>query len=379
MRPDAPTPLLGGLSPLQFMRKHWHKKPLLVRKAWTGQSPIGRAELFELAARDDVESRLITRTDGKWTLSQGPTRRRNLPKVTAPNWTLLVQGVDLHCQAAHELLHAFQFVPYARLDDAMVSWASDGGGVGPHLDSYDVFLLQIAGRRRWRIGRVEQPLLNPDAPLKILTNFVAEEEWLLEPGDMLYLPPLWAHDGVAEGECMTFSVGFRAPTQSELARDLLQHLADAAADASHEDSPRYVDPGQAATQTPARIPARMHAFAVRALSEELRRPNALARALGEMLSEPKPNVWFEAGDSLATRGPLRLSPKTRMLYDESHVFINGEAFQADGIDAQLMRQLADSRALSASARARLSAPARKLLNEWAQAGWVEPGVVKTRR
>jgi len=379
MRPDAPTPLLGGLSPQQFMRKHWHKKPLLVRNAWTGESPISRYELFELATRDDVESRLITHHQGEWALAQGPLRRRSLPKLTAPNWTLLVQGLDLHCQAAHELLHAFRFVPYARLDDAMVSWASDGGGVGPHLDSYDVFLLQIAGRRRWRIGRSANPQLDPAAPLKILTNFVAEEEWVLEPGDMLYLPPLWAHDGVAEGECMTFSVGFRAATRSELARELLQHLADEAADAPDEDSPRYADPGQAATESPARIPARMHAHAVRAVAEALKQPNALARALGEMLSEPKPRVWFEPAPSLAPKGPVRLNRKTRMLYDEHHVFINGEAFLAEGTDALLMRELADSRRLSASNRARLSAPARRLLDDWTQAGWVERGASKPQR
>ena len=134
-----------------------------------------------------------------------------MPPLAQPGWTLLVQGLDLHLQAAHELLSRFRFVPDARLDDLMLSYASDGGGVGPHLDSYDVFLIQVHGRRRWRIGRAKDRSLVDGLPLKILRHFEPEHEWLLEPGDMLYLPPLWAHDGVAVGECMTASVGFRAP------------------------------------------------------------------------------------------------------------------------------------------------------------------------
>ena len=149
---QAPLALLGGLSPAQFMRRHWQKKPLLVRQAWPGvQPPLGRAALFDLAAQDDVESRLVQRrADGRWAVRQGPMPRRALPPVARPDWTLLVQGLDLHEPAAHAMLSRFRFVPDARLDDLMVSWASDGGGVGPHLDSYDVFLIQAQGRRRWR-------------------------------------------------------------------------------------------------------------------------------------------------------------------------------------------------------------------------------------
>ena len=195
------------------MRRHWQKKPLLVRQAWPGvQPPIDRSALFDLAGTEGVESRLLTRFNGDWRLRHGPFARRALPPLKKPDWTLLVQGLDLHWQPAHEMLQSFRFVPEARLDDLMISYASDGGGVGPHLDSYDVFLLQVQGRRRWRIGPVADRSLVPGLPVRILANFQPTEEWLLEPGDMLYLPPLWGHDGEAEGECMTCSVGFRAAT-----------------------------------------------------------------------------------------------------------------------------------------------------------------------
>ena len=225
---DVTTPLtlLGGLTAQQFMQKHWQKKPLLVRQALPGVvPPAGRARLFELAGQDDVESRFIAQQP-QWQVKQGPLNRRSLPPVAQPGWTVLVQGLDLHEEAAHTLLQQFRFVPDARLDDLMVSWASDGGGVGPHLDSYDVFLIQLQGQRRWRIGRVPDATLVPDLPLKILQNFQPEEEWLLEPGDMLYLPPKWGHDGVAVGECLTGSVGFRVPSDEGLAAELLQRLAD---------------------------------------------------------------------------------------------------------------------------------------------------------
>ena len=145
----ARMPLLGGLSPAQFMRRHWEKKPLLVRQAWPGiQPPVTRAQVFQLAGSEDVESRLVVRSGGGWQVRQGPLPRRALPPVAQPQWTLLVQGLDLHVDAARALLQPFRFIPEARLDDLMISWASDGGGVGPHVDAYDVFLLQVAGRRR---------------------------------------------------------------------------------------------------------------------------------------------------------------------------------------------------------------------------------------
>ena len=295
-----PTPLLGGLSPAAFMRRHWQKKPLLIRQAVPGVQPIApRARLFELAQQEDVESRVVVHGDTGWTLRRGPLARRSLPPVSRPGWTLLVQGLDTHLDAARALLSRFRFIPDARLDDLMVSWASDGGGVGPHVDSYDVFLLQVQGRRRWRIGPVRDPALEPDVPLKILSRFEPDEEWLLEPGDMLYLPPGWGHDGVAEGECMTCSIGFRAAGRDELATDVLQRLVEGLA--PEDDDPLYRDPSQPATETPGRVPQKLQAHAAAAVQRLLRDPQALDCALGELLSEPKPLVWFEAGAPL--QGP----------------------------------------------------------------------------
>ncbi|MBX3622440.1 MAG: cupin domain-containing protein [Rhizobacter sp.] len=366
----APMPLLGGLSPAIFMRRHWQKRPLLIRQAVPGVQPLAsRAELFALAGRDDVESRLIVHRGQGWALKHGPFTRRAFPPVSQGKWTLLVQGLDTHLDAAHELMSRFRFVPDARLDDLMVSWASDGGGVGPHVDSYDVFLLQLEGRRRWRIAPPGDQTLVPDVPLKILERFVPEQEWLLEPGDMLYLPPGWGHDGVAEGECMTASIGFRAAGRAEMRSEVLQRMLDAS---EPPDADRlYRDPRQPATDTPARVPGALLAFAQHEVRRWLDEPHSLACALGEVLSEPKPNVWFEAGSASLVEGQgVRLDRRTRMLYDDRHVFINGDAFRAAGRDASLMRRLADRRTLAAAQLARLSGDARELLAQWAEAGWL---------
>jgi 50S ribosomal protein L16 3-hydroxylase len=368
MKIDSPTPLLAGLSPEQFMRRHWQKKPLLVRQALPGITPPAtRTELARLAASDDVESRLVTAFDGKWALRQGPMVK--LPSFSKAGWTLLVQGLDLHLPSAHELLSRFRFVPEARLDDLMISYATDGGGVGPHFDSYDVFLIQVQGQRRWRIGRQPDAQLRDDVPLKIIANFQPEQEFLLEPGDMLYLPPGWAHDGVAVGECMTCSVGFRTPWRAELARELLPRLMD---DESRAYANRmYADPKQAATAEPGLVPEALLAFARDAAERALREPLALERALGEALTEPKPKVWFEPGAPLPVGAVALLDRRSRMMYDRAHVFINGESYRAGGRDATLMRRLADARRLSSAEVARLSEGARELLNQWAEDGWVQ--------
>lgn len=402
---NAPTTLLGGLSPAAFMRRHWHRRPLLVRQAWPGvQPPLSRSALFALAAQDHVESRLVQRLDaaaaagpGRWQVRHGPLPRRALPPVSRPGWTLLVQGLDLHVPAAHAMLAPFAFIPAARLDDLMVSWASAGGGVGPHLDSYDVFLLQVHGRRRWRVAPVQRAADTawvPGAPLKILQRFEPSEDWVLEPGDMLYLPPRWAHDGTALGECMTCSIGFRAPAARPLAAELLLRLADAAQDdepGAGASSPAaqalYRDPGQPATGHTGALPPALQQFAARAVQRLLSEPQALQRALGEVLTEPKPQVWFEAaagGADVADRvgpagapgraGGVVLHPATRMLYDATHVYLNGESFRASGRDAGLMHRLADTRQLDAAACRRLSAGARALLQDWLDSGWLRPAV-----
>ena len=365
----SPLALLGNISATQFMRTYWHKKPLLVRQAIPSFQPVlGRAELLNLAGQDGVEARLVQQLgDGQWSLMHGPLARRRLPRLDQSGWTVLVQGVDLHVQAAHELLQQFRFVPDARLDDLMISFATDQGGVGPHFDNYDVFLLQAHGQRRWRIGRQKNLSLQPDVPLKILTHFEPEEEYLLEPGDMLYLPPKWAHDGIAEGECMTYSIGFRSPKQDELAREILLRLSDPCDESTPEVV--YQDPKQPAVAHPAEIPMPLLHFAREALEKALAEPLALERALGEAMSDPKPNVWFEPAQDCGLIEHVRLNQRTRMLYDTHHIFINGESYLADGHDAQLMRQLADTRQLAAHEVQQLSDDALELLSSWVDAGW----------
>lgn len=371
MDTQQPLHLLGGLTPEQFMRRHWHKKPLLVRQAIPNfKPPVLRSEMFALAAEEAVESRLVQQVKGAWKLRHGPFARRSLPALNQREWTLLVQGVDLHNDAVHQLMQQFRFVPEARLDDLMISYATDGGGVGPHFDSYDVFLLQAHGRRRWRIGRQKDLSLKEGIPLKILADFEPEEEFVLEPGDMLYLPPRYAHDGIAEGECMTYSIGFRSPARAELAQELLVRLSEDAAD--DEQVQMYRDPKQEAVSEPGAIPAGLQEFAQAALQRALAQPLALERALGEYLTEPKPNVWFDAQGSGGMMEAVRLDRRTRMMYDAHHVFINGESYRAAGKDATLMRRLANQRYLSARDLARASDDALELISTWCDDGWAQP-------
>jgi 50S ribosomal protein L16 3-hydroxylase len=371
---DQPLALLGGLSPQTFMRRHWQKKPLLVRGAWPGVAPpVARPALFELAQREDVESRLVQRSGTRWQMRRGPFGKRSLPPLSRHDWTLLVQGVDLHDAVAAAMLERFRFVPDARLDDLMVSFATPGGGVGPHLDSYDVFLLQVHGHRRWRVGPVVDRSLVEGLPVKILREFEPTDEWVLEPGDMLYVPPLWGHDGIAEDECMTCSIGFRAPGRASLGAQLLLHLAEQAGEQVGEGAdPIYRDRAQTATDTPGRIPDGMITFAAEAVRRALADPDALPQALGCWLTEPKAQVWFDGGAAMPP-GPvaLRLDRRSRMMYDDRHVYINGEAIRAGGRDARLMQRLADQRRLGTADVARASQDALALFCEWAEAGWLQ--------
>jgi 50S ribosomal protein L16 3-hydroxylase len=378
---DTALPLLGGLSAQTFMRRHWQKKPLLVRAALPGMQPLlTRAQLFDLAGQASVQSRLVEQTQSGpgWQLRTGPFTRRQLPAANKPGWTLLVQGLDLHHRGAHELLQRFRFVPDARLDDLMISWASAGGGVGPHFDSYDVFLLQASGQRRWRIGRQKDLSLQRGVPLKILQHFEPEEEYLLSPGDMLYLPPRWAHDGTAVdaaaggGDCMTYSIGFRAASRGELAHNLLARLADDVDEEQPTNTQLYTDAKQPATSEPARIPDALLAFAQQAVQRAASDTRALQLLLGEYLTEPKAHVGFEAPrEHWKTGQALRLHARSRMMFDEQHVFINGEALRAGGADARLMRQLANERRLSARTLAKASFAAQECLQQWFDNGWLE--------
>jgi 50S ribosomal protein L16 3-hydroxylase len=371
--------LLGDMSVNRFLARHWQKKPLVIRQAIAGFSGIvSISELLRLAARDDVESRLVAHRRGRWELTHGPLRTRSLRRMPPRNWTVLVQGVNLHIDAADRLLQQFSFIPRARLDDVMVSYAVPGGGVGPHVDSYDVFLLQGQGRRRWRIGRGGERRLVADAPIAVLAGFEWTHEWTLDAGDMLYLPPGWAHEGVALDECTTYSIGFRAPTGRDIGAALLTRLEESLGERLGDR--RYRDRGVRASQKPGEIPASMVAFSHEAARRLRANPGDVEACLGEYLSEPKPQVTFDApaaplsGTAFAratrTRGVV-LDRRSTLLYRGTRFFINGETVPDFAGSAAALRKLADSRSLPGGAR--LGAGIRKLLYGWYVHGWLHAG------
>ncbi|MBV1931560.1 MAG: cupin domain-containing protein, partial [Porticoccaceae bacterium] len=227
-RGNIPGGILGEIPPKQFLAEYWQKKPLLIKNALADLPTLSADELAGLSMEDEIESRLVLedQSTSNWQLRPGPFSEQTLQDLPDSHWSLLVQAVDQWLPEAHALLDDFSFLPRWRLDDIMVSLSADQGSVGPHFDNYDVFLLQTRGQKRWRIGQVcdaDTPLIE-NAPLCLIEDFQQQEEYLLEPGDMLYLPPRLAHWGIAEGESMTFSIGFRAPTAVELLDDLATEL-----------------------------------------------------------------------------------------------------------------------------------------------------------
>src|SRR5262249_55711277 len=325
--------LLGGLSPRAFLRRYWQKRPLFVPQALPGfGGVIGRRELAALATHDDVESRIVERHGKRRGTRHGPFARAILGKKDA---TLLVSGVNLHVPDADALLRRFAFIPQARLDDVMVSYATPGGGVGPHVDSYDVFLLQGPGRRRWR---------------------VVQKEYIARPGDLLYLPPGIEHDGVALDECYTYSIGFRAPRGAELGAAFLDWL--------HErglPDTAYRDPRLAPASRPARIPRELLRFSEKALARIRWSRGDVIDFLGRYLSSPKPHVVFRPG---AGRGAaVRLDRKTSLLHYGERCCVNGEALSVR--HPRLLRELADRR----QADRAFLAPLAGLIAEWRRAGY----------
>ena len=365
---------LGTIEPKQFLRKHWQKKPLLARAAVSEIADVfSKSTLMALACRDDVESRLVMRANGRWQVDRGPFRRRALDQLPARGWTLLVQGVENHLPQARALLTRFSFIPYARQDDVMVSIAPPGGGVGPHFDSYDVFLLQASGKRRWRLSAQSDLRLRPRAPLKILKRFVAEESFDVEPGDLLYLPPQYAHDGIARSDCITCSIGFRAPSAQEICQGFLAWLQDHV-----ELHGFYADRDLALQRHPAQISDAMLARIEEMIGALRWRRADIARYLGEYLTEPKPQIWFTPprvplGLSSFVRKArnrgVRLALKSRMLFDDRGVYINGEraAVPAQGRGALI--DLADKRTLAPWPRA--ADPIANILHQWYKSGYVE--------
>ena len=386
----APWALLGGISPKRFMKEYWQKKPLLVRGAipafaLSGQtlaSPLSMDDLANLASQKNVESRLIQ--SKPWSLGHGPFKKTEIPALTERDWTLLVQGVNGHHPAAKTVMPWFRFIPEARLDDLMISIAGPNGGVGPHVDSYDVFLIQMAGRRQWKISDQKDLSLKDGLPLKILKNFQATDDWVLEPGDMLYLPPNIAHDGIAlDAGCQTWSVGFRVPTYKELINEILWRTTEAL-----ENDPElcqlYTDPNQPATKDPALVPDEL----IKVIQNKLNRihwsKSDVSCTLAAVLSEPKPQVVFtpprpllsfaEFKKALRTQG-LELSPLSKALYDKDFLYLNGESMSdSEAEDWDFWCHLAKTHFLPAAMASRLASLLDHADNPWFEAyqsGWLQ--------
>ena len=346
--PPKPLPidqnwaLLGGRSPQEFMKVFWHKKPLLVRGAIPAyalakaqntplDSPISAQTLFQFAQSADCESRLVH--SKPWRLSAGPLSKKDIPKIEDTDWTILLQGMEAIHPAAAKILSWFRFIPDARLDDLMISIAGPGGGVGPHFDSYDVFLIQMSGRRRWKISEQSDLSLKPSLPLKILKNFKAEYIWDLEPGDMLYLPPHIAHEGIAlDPGCQTWSVGFRSPSYKELLQEGLWRLAESLEDLPHLAT-YFADPLQNATDKAEQLPDEL----IKQVQEKLRtlklqEIDTFLPGIAAYLSEPKPQAIFASKSHVTpfafAQNLLKLTlvphPQTRILSYGETVFCNGE-------------------------------------------------------
>ncbi len=347
---DAGLPLLGGIDAARFMAVHWQKRPLFVAGAVPQAADVIDIEtLFELAQHPEAQTRRIAQTDDAWSVASGPLRPRQL--ASKGRWTVLVQGINHFLPAADALLRRFAFIPYTRLDDVMASYATPGGGVGPHYDSYDVFLIQARGTRRWQISGQSDRSLRPGQPLKLMADFRAEQTFDCQPGDLLYLPPGYAHDGVAVDDCITLSVGFRAPSHTELAREFLFWMADRV-----ELPGLYADPDRVPTADPAEVDAGL----VQRVSEVFQGicwdERRVAAFLCQYLSEPKPHIVFDPPDEplgaiafarAARRLGVALDLQTLMLYCGDEVYCNGESLAADASLRPALQRLASQRFLQA--------------------------------
>lgn len=336
-----------------FLREHWQKRPLLIRNAWAAwHNPLEPDELAGLACEDSVESRLVVGAGDSLSMESGPLPEERFAALGSEPWTLLVQAVDHHVPEVAALIEPFRFVPDWRIDDVMVSYATRGGGVGPHFDRYDVFLVQGLGRRRWRVGPAcnSQTPLVPHADLRLLPDFEATEEWILEPGDILYVPPGIAHDGIAESDdCMTYSVGFRAPSLAELVEGWGEHVADSLA----EDD-RYADPELVRQANPGEITAealgRVQSTVMAALSDQ----EAFARWFGSHASLPKypdadwrPDheiVEADVRDAMGRGVELLRNPASRFCFVRQApstilLFVDGDCFECQDDTARFAETL----------------------------------------
>lgn len=368
--------LLGGLSVEEFLRNYWQKKPLLIRQAIPGfKGLLTPKKMIELSCDEDAQARIVTQTRGKFGLQCAPFTAANFTHFgKTTKWTVLLQGLNHYLPEGADLLKQFDFIPYARLDDLMVSYAPKGGGVGPHFDPYDVFLLQGMGHRRWQISTQADRSLVEGAPLRILKEFHVEQEWILEPGDMLYLPPQCGHNGIAEDDCMTYSIGFRTPAYQEMAEQFLVYLQDRICVEG-----MYADPKLKTQTHPSEISKDMLKQVVSAIKKIRWDKEDVANFLGSYLSEPKPHIFFdvpnktpsiETFEKMLSECSVQLSLKTQMLCfaETSTVFINGESFAVGKHDYRSLRELADYRSLPKNAK--LSSQVIALLVDFYRDGWI---------
>lgn len=335
-----------------FLRDYWQQKPLLIKNPWgKWANPMEPDELAGLACEAEVESRLVIGGEGKWAVEHGPFAEARFASLGNNPWTLLVQAVDHHVPEVAALLAPFRFIPNWRIDDVMVSYAADGGGVGPHYDQYDVFLIQGAGQRRWRVGQHcdANSALLPHEDLRLLADFEATDEWLLGPGDILYVPPGIAHDGVAVGDdCMTYSIGFRAPSRSELIADFADDLT-----AEMADDDRYGDAGLRAQSNPGEISAEALFTLHNMVLEKLSDRKAFARWFGAYNTTPKyPEMdWSpeepvgvdDVRERVAAGARLVRNPASRFSFirqgDAVLLFVDGECFECSGDGAAFAERL----------------------------------------
>ena len=356
MNPDIPLQLLGGITAREFLRDYWQKKPLLIRQAIPDfESPIDADELAGLALEEEVESRLvIEHGERPWELRRGPFAEDAFSTLPEREWTLLVQAVDQFVPEVAELLEQFRFLPSWRIDDVMISFAAPGGSVGPHFDNYDVFLLQAQGKRNWKIGQMcssESPLLQ-HADLRILAEFEESAEWVLEPGDMLYLPPRLAHFGIAEDDCMTYSVGFRAPSAAEV----LTHFTDFLAQYL-TDEERYTDADAQPVSDPHQIQSDALDRLKSLLAEHMSDERMLLTWFGQFMTEPRyPELVAgeELGEedfvaSLQDGAILVRNPSARMAWsevdDDVLLFASGQSRYLPGKLRELLKLVCSADAL----------------------------------
>ncbi len=353
MRLNRKTHILGKTSVNDFLKNYWQKKPLLIKNAIPNfVSPITESDLFIIAQNEEAVSRLIEHKQGIWQVKYGPFKKSDLPKKTNIPWTILVQNINHYFPFAESFLNLFKFIPYARLDDLMISYATKKGSVGPHFDSYDVFLFQAQGTREWKISDQKKFTLDKQSSIKIITNFKSKNSWVLKPGDMLYLPPNIGHWGISQSDdCVTYSIGFRAPGTFEIQSKFLDFIQDHLITNENEI---YKDPNLTPQKNPAEISSNM-TKEMRNIVDRLRwDKSSINHFIGQLLSEPIENSIFETRKPLSLKAfeksivhkTLRLNSKTRMLFIKNNFYINGEFIKIDKKYTSFLKQLANDREIS---------------------------------